>query len=617
VRALARRSFDRRPLPTSSTPPSSLTPTPTVAPTPPHPPPKKPSSLKTKQLYFITYYASTAVIQPFFTIFYKTSGYSDVQVGVLAAMRQWTSLPASFLWAAVADAFDLHRIVLLSSIVVAAGLRLSMVWAARAFGLLMAATCLSQVFTAPIAVMTDSMLMSSVKREGDYGRARAWGAAGWGLFTAVAGPLNQRFGYSAGFFFSTALTVPAFLLAMGFRMVSKEAGDGNGGKGGAANGDEENDAGASEACGAADADNTAAEGSTYPTASALHRRASAAEGRRRRAFALASEASTMMAEYNGDGLAAAALSTAMSFPAPKAAGGGDLADELNGGRGGAAVAAAAGAAGAGAGGGAKEGGAAAAGAAAAGQGTSGSGSGSGGGGTGAAKRGGGASTARDAARLFAKPAALLHFWQSILQGYGIALYQSFLFLLLAERGLSPTFMGLTTLVDVVAEVPAFMCMSWLLERVSPGVLIHLSLLGYVLRLGIYATLGSWKYPQLVMLVQLLHGVTYAWGWGAGTIISRRLATPATQATMQGMYQASYLAVGQGTGSVIGGVLSRKFGLPGAFAISSGVMAGGWVLYLVGTILIQVCKCDGREEVASRFNLLQEAKKAKAVAAAEG
>lgn len=86
--------------------------------------------------------------------------------------------------------------------------------------------------------------------------------------------------------------------------------------------------------------------------------------------------------------------------------------------------------------------------------------------------------------------------------------------------------------------------------------------------------------------------------------------------MQGMYQGCY-AVGQGAGSVIGGVLSRRFGLPGAFAISSGVMGVGWVLYLVGTILIQVCKCDGREEVASRFNLRKEARAKAAAAAAEG
>jgi MFS family permease len=178
-------------------------------------------------------------------------------------------------------------------------------------------------------------------------------------------------------------------------------------------------------------------------------------------------------------------------------------------------------------------------------------------------------------------------------------------------------MGLTTLVDVVAEVPAFLGMTWLLERVSPGVLIHLSLLGYVLRLGMYATLSKWKYPQLVMFVQLLHGITYAWGWGAGTIISRRLSTPATQATMQGMYQAAYLAVGQGAGSVVGGVLAKKFGLPSAFTISSGVMAGGWVLYLVGTILVQVFKCDGCEEVASRFDLRKEARAEAAAAAAGG
>jgi hypothetical protein len=198
----------------------------------------------------------------------------------------------------------------------------------------------------------------------------------------------------------------------------------------------------------------------------------------------------------------------------------------------------------------------------------------------------------------------LFLWQALLQGYGLGLYQSYLFIALGGMGASTALMGLTITVDCLAEFPAF----WFKEQVGPSAgaragraawqrncclhartgacvaaaaappprarppadptrasirappirpalprppppapaplqpqvlrylsvdtLLNVSVAGYALRLGLYALLPLGPSPWLVLPIQLLHGLTYAWGWGAGTIKAKRLAPPGLQATMQ-------------------------------------------------------------------------------------
>jgi hypothetical protein len=48
-------------------------------------------------------------------------------------------------------------------------------------------------------------------------------------------------------------------------------------------------------------------------------------------------------------------------------------------------------------------------------------------------------------------------------------------------------------------------------------MLHAVLCAYVLRLGLYALLPYAGSPWCVLPVELLHGITFACGWGAGTI----------------------------------------------------------------------------------------------------
>lgn len=93
-------------------------------------------------------------------------------------------------------------------------------------------------------------------------------------------------------------------------------------------------------------------------------------------------------------------------------------------------------------------------------------------------------------------------------------------------------MGLSLTVTCAAEIPAFHFQGKLLALTGVSGMLHLVLGVFALRLACYFMLPWWGSPWAVLPVELLHGVTFACGWGAGTINCKRVAPPGLEATMQ-------------------------------------------------------------------------------------
>lgn len=98
-----------------------------------------------------------------------------------------------------------------------------------------------------------------------------------------------------------------------------------------------------------------------------------------------------------------------------------------------------------------------------------------------------------------------------------------------------TFFAHRTQVTCMSEVPAFHIQGAVLERVSAPALLHVVLFCYTLRLGLYPFLSWCGSPWWVLPIELLHGITFAYGWGVGTVMCKRLAPPGLEATMQGIF----------------------------------------------------------------------------------
>lgn len=81
-------------------------------------------------------------------------------------------------------------------------------------------------------------------------------------------------------------------------------------------------------------------------------------------------------------------------------------------------------------------------------------------------------------------------------------------------------------------MPAFQLQGTLLKLVPVPIMLHIVLLATTLRLACYGLLHRAGSVWSVLPVELLHGVTFACGWGAATVYASKVAPPGLSATMQ-------------------------------------------------------------------------------------
>ena len=83
-------------------------------------------------------------VGPFLNAWFSSQGLSSHQIGLISAFKTWVSLPASFLWGALADYFSAHRAVMLGTLVASSGVQLFLL-GAHTFPGIMVLVLLSQV----------------------------------------------------------------------------------------------------------------------------------------------------------------------------------------------------------------------------------------------------------------------------------------------------------------------------------------------------------------------------------------------------------------------------------------------------------------------------------------
>lgn len=165
--------------------------------------------------FYCAYSAGLAAIQSYFNVFFLSRGLSADQIGasvpvishppidtpiltgIISAVRQWVMIPASFAFSGLADFTGFHRTVMLVTLVLSTVTRTAL-WFGDTFIFFMLLTIVCQVFTAPVTVIADTIIMSNLKIDKAYGKVRAWGAVGWGGFSAASGPMINALGYLSG-----------------------------------------------------------------------------------------------------------------------------------------------------------------------------------------------------------------------------------------------------------------------------------------------------------------------------------------------------------------------------------------------------------------------------------
>ena len=143
-----------------------------------------------------------------------------------------------------------------------------------------------------------------------------------------------------------------------------------------------------------------------------------------------------------------------------------------------------------------------------------------------------------------------------ISGMGMAVIHNYLFLYLAHMQASNTLMGLTLTAATVSELVVFFYAEPLLKRWGIRRMLFLSLLCQVIRLLAYSvTTTAWP----VLIIQLLHGPSFALLWISSVSYAHRLAPAGIRATAQGMLSGVNFGLASAAGAFIGGVLIERIG----------------------------------------------------------
>ncbi|KAG2450232.1 hypothetical protein HYH02_000329 [Chlamydomonas schloesseri] len=191
-------------------------------------------------------------------------------------------------------------------------------------------------------------------------------------------------------------------------------------------------------------------------------------------------------------------------------------------------------------------------------------------------------------RLVRQPEVAVFLLTAAANGYGWGTIDCFLYMYLKQLGASEALVGVAVTITCAAEVPAFQLQDRLLDRWGVTAVLDLVQAAYVLRLALYALLPYAGSVLWVLPVEVLHGVTFACGWGAGTVNCKTLAPPGLAATMQGTFQG-LTSAGFGLGALVGGRVGAHVGWQGMFAVASVTVLGMWCSILTARGILSCLK----------------------------
>ncbi|CAK9001416.1 unnamed protein product [Durusdinium trenchii] len=164
-------------------------------------------------------------------------------------------------------------------------------------------------------------------------------------------------------------------------------------------------------------------------------------------------------------------------------------------------------------------------------------------------------------------------------GAGFAMVEGMLFLLLQEMKASTLLCGLSVVATVIFELPIFANAQFLLERFGTRRLVIAAQAAWVVRAFFYSQMSA---AWMVLLVEPLHGVTFALAWTAAIDFVKRpeVSGEGLEASAQGLLTACFHGVGPIIGLLGGGVLFDSLGGHQSYLIFAlGVLVSGWIYWI--------------------------------------
>jgi MFS transporter, PPP family, 3-phenylpropionic acid transporter len=179
--------------------------------------------------------------------------------------------------------------------------------------------------------------------------------------------------------------------------------------------------------------------------------------------------------------------------------------------------------------------------------------------------------------LFANQPWVLFLVMVFIAGIGMATINNYLFVYMQSLGASKTLMGFALTVSTLSEIPAMFFSDRLLRRFGARGMLVIAMTVIGLRLISYSlTTQAW----VVLLIQLVHGLTFAAIYTAGVYYADQIAPPGMKATAQGMFSGTLMGFGSAVGGLLGGVLMDRFSPGGMYAFAGTLVLVGLITFLL-------------------------------------
>jgi MFS family permease len=178
--------------------------------------------------------------------------------------------------------------------------------------------------------------------------------------------------------------------------------------------------------------------------------------------------------------------------------------------------------------------------------------------------------------LFANQPWMLFLVMVFIGGVGMATINNYLFIYMQSLGASKALMGVALMVSTASEIPALFFGNHFLRRFGARGLLIIAMATIGLRLICYSlTTLFW----VVLLIQLVHGLTFAIILIAGVSYADQVAPAGMKATTQGMFSGTLMGFGAATGGLLGGVLMERFQPAGMYGIVGAIVLVSLVAFL--------------------------------------
>lgn len=143
------------------------------------------------RVMFFAYYASLGSLLPYLPVYYHSLGHGGQIIGMLGAIKPFTTFLVAPLWGIISDQTGSPFAVLYFTFIVSLIGQLAVSWRHDP-SWIMSMIFITAFFNAPVKSLIDSMVMSNIEDGKLYGRLRLWGQLGFGVGSSAVGVLLSK-----------------------------------------------------------------------------------------------------------------------------------------------------------------------------------------------------------------------------------------------------------------------------------------------------------------------------------------------------------------------------------------------------------------------------------------